>query len=213
MRPHALAAGLHHPAVAVAEPDHHVQPETAEGGIAPFGRGRRPWLDEVTAAMVTGDHVDPAAGRGTFRAWFTEWSGRQVWERGTVLAARQAADSVAVADVPIRPIRPSHVQQWVKAVSQPAGGRRCGLALSTIRTRCNHVHMAMRAAVVDRIITADPSAGVPLPRARKAAAAMTIPAVEAVGRALDVAPTWFRPFIAVCAFAGLRLGEAAGLRL
>jgi integrase len=97
--------------------------------------------------------------------------------------------------------------------SQPAGRRRSGLAPSTFRTRYNYLHMAMRAAVVDRIIKADPSAGVPLPRARKAAAAMTIPAVEEVGRALDVAPTWFRPFIAVCAFAGLRLGESAGLRL
>ncbi len=42
---------------------------------------------------------------------------------------------------------------------------------------------------------------------------MTIPAVEEVGRALSAAPEWFQPFIAVCAFAGLRLGEAAGLRL
>jgi hypothetical protein len=42
---------------------------------------------------------------------------------------------------------------------------------------------------------------------------MTIPVVEEVGRALDVAPIWFRPFIAVRAFAGLRLEEAAELRL
>ena len=32
-----------------------------------------------------------------------------------------------------------------------------------------------------------------------------------MGRALGVASVWFRPFVAVCAFAGLRLGEAAGL--
>jgi integrase len=171
------------------------------------------WLDEVTAAMVTGDYVDPAAGKITFRTWFTEWSDRQVWGRGTTLAARQAADSVTFADLPMRQLRPSHVQQWVKAMSQPANGRKTGLAPSTIRTRYNYVHMALRAAVVDRIIKADPSAGVPLPRARKSAAAMTIPAVEEVGRALSVAPEWFRPFIAVCAFAGLRLGEAAGLQL
>jgi integrase len=114
----------------------------------------------------------------------------------------------------MRQIRPSHLQQWVKAMSQPAvTGRKSGLAPSTIRTRYNYAHMAFRAAVVDRVIKADPSAGVPLPRARKASAAMTIPAVEEVGRALSVAPDWFRPFIAVCAFAGLRLGEAAGLRL
>jgi integrase len=171
------------------------------------------WLDEVTAAMVTGDYVDPGAGKITFRTWFTEWSGRQVWERGTVLAARQAADSVTFADMPMRQIRTSHVQQWVKAMSQSTHTRRTGLAPSTVRTRYNYVHMALRAAVVDRIIKADPSAGVPLPRARKAAAAMTIPAAEKVGRALATAPEWFRPFVAVCAFAGLRLGEAAGLRL
>ncbi|CCG05160.1 tyrosine-type recombinase/integrase [Blastococcus saxobsidens] len=171
------------------------------------------WLDEVTAAMVTGDYVDPAAGKITFKAWFAQWSGRQVWERGTTLAARQAADSVTFADVPMRQIRPSHVQQWVKAMSQPARGRKAGLAASTIRTRYNYVHMAMRAAVVDRIIKSDPSAGVPLPRARRASASMTIPAVDEVGRALSAAPEWFQPFIAVCAFAGLRLGETAGLRL
>src|SRR3954467_15436626 len=49
------------------------------------------WLDEVTAAMVTGDYVDPSAGKVSFKAWFAEWSGRQVWERGTLLAAQQAA--------------------------------------------------------------------------------------------------------------------------
>ncbi|MBY3554065.1 hypothetical protein SAMN05660748_3726 [Blastococcus aggregatus] len=35
---------------------------------------------------------------------------------------------------------------------------------------------------------------------------MTILAVEEVGRALFAAPACFRPFIAVCVFAWLRLG-------
>lgn len=42
---------------------------------------------------------------------------------------------------------------------------------------------------------------------------MTIPAPAEVGRILDAAPEWFRPFVALCAFAGLRLGEAAGVQL
>jgi integrase len=67
--------------------------------------------------------------------------------------------------------------------------------------------------VADRIIAADPAAGVRLPRVRKAAAAMTIPTPEQVAAALDEAAWWFRPYVAVCAFAGLRLGEAAGLQL
>ncbi|MGX5655925.1 tyrosine-type recombinase/integrase [Geodermatophilus nigrescens] len=171
------------------------------------------WLDEVTAALVTGDYVDPAAGRITFADWFDQWTDRQVWAEGTLIAARRAAGSVTFADVPVRRIRTSHVQQWVRTMAQPAPGRRAGLAPTTIRTRFNYVHMALRAAVVDRVIRADPSAGVPLPRPRRAAAAMTVPTVEEVGRVLELAPAWFRPFIAVCAFAGLRLGEAAGLRL
>jgi integrase len=86
-------------------------------------------------------------------------------------------------------------------------------APSTIRTRYNYVHISLRAAVLDRVIKADPSAGVALPRTRKAAAAMTIPTPEEVGLALEVAAPWFQPFIAACAFAGLRLGEAAGLQV
>ncbi|WP_394524405.1 hypothetical protein [Paenarthrobacter nicotinovorans] len=47
----------------------------------------------------------------------------------------------------------------------------------------------------------------------KLKAAMTIPTPEQLGEALKVAPDFFAPFISVCAFAGLRLGEAAGLQL
>ena len=171
------------------------------------------WLDEVTASIVVGDYVDPDAGKITFKAWFEQWSSRQVWERGTMLAAQQAAASVTFADVPMRQIRPSHVQQWIKAMSRPASTRKSGLAPSTIRTRYNYVHISLRAAVLDRVIKADPSAGVALPRTRKASAAMTIPTPEEVGTALEVAAPWFQPFIAACAFAGLRLGEAAGLQI
>lgn len=164
------------------------------------------WLDEVTAAVITGDYVDPAAGKVTFKAWFEEWSARQVWGAGTLLVAQQAARSVTFADLPMGQIRPSHVQQWVKAMSHR-------LAPTTVRTRFNYVHICLRAAVTDRIIKTDPSAAIALPRVRRAAAAMTTPTTQEVGAALSVAAFWFRPFVAVCAFAGLRLGEAAGLQV
>jgi hypothetical protein len=32
------------------------------------------WLDEVTAAVVRGDYVDPAAGKVTFGQWFRRGS-------------------------------------------------------------------------------------------------------------------------------------------
>ena len=171
------------------------------------------WLDQVTASVVTGSYVDPRAGGVTFHDWFASWSGRQVWAPGTLLAAQQAAGSLTFGTVPLGKIKPSHVEQWIKAMSLPAASRRTGLAPSTIKTRYNYVHMAFRAAVKDRVIPLDPSAGLSLPKIRRADAAMTIPTADDVGAALELAPGDFRAFVAVCAFAGLRLGEAAALRV
>lgn len=42
---------------------------------------------------------------------------------------------------------------------------------------------------------------------------MSIPTPEEVGQLMAVADERFQPFIALCAFAGLRLGEAAGVQL
>ena len=42
---------------------------------------------------------------------------------------------------------------------------------------------------------------------------MTIPTPHQVGRIVTAAEEWFRPFIGSCAFAGLRLGEAAAVKI
>jgi integrase len=42
---------------------------------------------------------------------------------------------------------------------------------------------------------------------------MTLPTAAQIGAVLEAAHEAFRPFVALCAFAGLRLGEAAGLRV
>ncbi len=42
---------------------------------------------------------------------------------------------------------------------------------------------------------------------------MRIPTPETVGKIMAAAEVWFAPFIGLCAFAGLRLGEAAGVRI
>lgn len=63
------------------------------------------------------------------------------------------------------------------------------------------------------MIAVDPTAQVRIPRLRKREAAMTIPAPEVVRRILDASEPRFRAFVGLCAFAGLRLGEAAALRV
>ena len=32
------------------------------------------WLDEVTASVVTGNYVDPKAGKITFKRFYADWS-------------------------------------------------------------------------------------------------------------------------------------------
>jgi Phage integrase, N-terminal len=156
------------------------------------------WLDEVTASVVTGSYVDPKAGQITFAAYFEQWSARQVWVSGTVLAMKLAARSVTFSDTPLRSIRRSHIEAWVKSMNAAE------LAPGTVATRFNNVRAVFRAAHRDRIIGTDPTDGITLPRKRRAEAAMTIPSPEDIGRIMGAADVRFRPFIGLCAFAGLR---------
>ncbi|MEU8371463.1 tyrosine-type recombinase/integrase [Micromonospora tulbaghiae] len=173
------------------------------------------WLDEKTAAIVTGQYVNPRAGMVTFSSYFADWSQRQVWAPGTDKAMRLAAQSVTFPTVQLRALRRSHLEQWVKAMqtADRGAGRPAGLAAGTIRTRFNNVRAVLRAAVRDRLIPSDPSAGVTLPRTRRAEAAMELPTPEQVRALLDAAGGRFVAFVALAAFAGLRLGEAAGAQV
>jgi len=165
------------------------------------------WLDEVTTSVVTGNYVDPKAGKITFATYFAQWSDRQVWVPGTVKAMKLAAASTTFHDVPLKSIRRSHVETWVKTMNA------AGLAPGTVTTRFNNVRAVFRAAYRDRVIASDPSEGITLPRRRRAEHAMSIPSPEDVGRIVQSSEVWFRPFIGLCAFAGLRLGEAAAVQL
>ena len=165
------------------------------------------WLDQVTAAVVTGQYVDPKAGRTTFANSYLEWSSRQVWVAGTRRSMDITARSVTFGNVPLRSLRRSHVESWVKSMSSR------GLAASTIATRANNVRAVLRGAVADRMIPVDPSAGVTLLRRRRREAAMTLPAADDVKRLLDTADVALRAFVGLCAFAGLRPSEAAGVQV
>jgi integrase len=117
------------------------------------------------------------------------------------------ARSVTFGTVPLRSLRRSHVEGWVKSMSAR------GLAASTITTRVNNVRSVLRGAVADRVIPVDPSIGVALPRRRRREAAMTLPSAADVKRLLDSADIALRAFVGLCAFAGLRPSEAAGVQV
>ncbi|WP_439593598.1 tyrosine-type recombinase/integrase [Microbacterium sp.] len=169
-------------------------------------RDAQRWLDEVATSVVTGQYVDPNAGKITWDEWNQRWFDGQTWVSGTIQAATTAVESVPWRSRPLSSVQPSDVQRWV------AAEHKRGLAASTIKTRLTYVGMSFRAAVDDRRIVKSPTIGIKAPRARRADATMRILSAEEVASVLAVAG-YFRPFIEACIFAGLRLGEAAGLQL
>lgn len=165
------------------------------------------WLDEITAAQVTGSYVDPVKGQVTFGSFYREWSQRQVWETNTRRSMDLTERSVPFSGVPLGELRASHFEAWVKAMrDQP-------LAPLTIKTRMMNVRAVLKAAIRDQVLAKDPSARVSLPRVRRAEAAMVIPTSAQVGSLVRSAPEGFEAFIALCAFAGTRSGETAAFRV
>jgi integrase len=183
-------------------------PETGKQHQQTFKRqvDAQRWLRQQLETLDSGGWVDPRAGRMTFARYFEQWAARQVWTDGTHKAMSLAVRSATFSGMELRKVRPTHVEAWVKAMSVKP------LAPGTIKTRFVNVRSVFRAAMRDKVIATDPTEGVRLPRQRKREAAMTIPAPGQVRTLLDTADERFVAFLAVCAFAGLRLGEAAALR-
>lgn len=165
------------------------------------------WLNGVVAAQETGSYVDPVLGKVTLASYYKEWKSRQVWVSGTHHTMDQSMKSVTFGDIALADLRPSHVEAWVKALQDAK------LMPSTIRTRFANVRTAIRAAVRDRHLARDVTETVKLPRQRRASAAMSIPTSEELGAVIRAAEGWFTAYVAVCAFAGLRRGEACALQV
>ena len=171
------------------------------------------WLDEVSSSLLAGTYVDPRAGKLSYKEFYDEWAPRQLWLPSTRTNADLAIRSATFAELPLKAIKRSHVEAWVKEISER-------WAPTTVKTRFVIVRSVFRAAIADRVIATDPSIGVALPRRRRAEAAMQIPTVAEVGRLIACADSarvstrkGFRAYVALCAFAGLRKGEAAGIRV
>lgn len=180
------------------------------------------WLDEVTASIVTGQYVDPGAGRVTFDEFYREWAARQVWVQGTRDAMDLACTTTTFGPVALRVLRASHFETWIKTmVDRP-------LAPSTVHTRVANVRAVLRAAVRDRVIPMDPTDGVTLPRVPSGEQSMRLPLVGEIAALLDavtdpagplvpgrprVTDPAVRTAIELAAFGGLRAGEICGVQL
>lgn len=169
-------------------------------------RDAQAWLNEVASSRLTGTYVAPADSRGTLEEFYAEWSKTQLWTDNTRRLADRAIRDCTFKAVPFGRLRRSHGEAYIKHLAST-------LAPTTVKTRAAYVRMAVRAAILDRRLANDPLEGVKLPAARKQEHAMRLPSpaeVRSVRDAID--PAW-ASFVDVMAYAGLRIGEAAGLQV
>ena len=163
------------------------------------------WLDEMTAAMVTGQYVDPAAGRVTFRDYAERWRATQVHRPTTAahvetMLRRHVYPSLG--DKRLGSVLPSDIQSLVKQLS-------LDLAPATVGVVHRILAGIFKAAVRDRRIVASPCEGTRLPKVhRQRIEPMTFEAVEALTAAM---PERYRALVTLAAGTGLRQGEIFGL--
>lgn len=169
-------------------------------------RDAKRYAAQIETDFARGDYVDPKAGDVTLQDFFDVWHLRQIWEDTTRTNAIQAMKVATFSDVSLNKIRHSHVEAWVKWMQQK-------YAAATIRSHFQNVRTVFRGAIRDGLILKDPTENVRIPRLRNKESAMRIPTATEVKTMLDASEDWFRPVIALCAFAGLRRAEAVALKL
>jgi integrase len=163
------------------------------------------WLDEMTAAMVTGQYVDPAAGRMTFREYAERWRATQVHRPTTAAHVETMLRRhvyPTLGDKRLGSVLPSDIQSLVKQLS-------LDLAPATVGVVHRILAGIFKAAVRDRRVVASPCEGTKLPKVhRQPIEPTTLEAVEALTEAM---PERYRALITLAAGTGLRQGEIFGL--
>lgn len=166
------------------------------------------WLDQVTAAVVRGDYVDPKAGRVTLAAYAAQWEAVQVSSDGT----RSLVDNAlrlhllpALGSHPIASIRPTMVQGFVRELEAK------GLAAGSVRNIYATTARVFAAAVDDRVISHTPCRKVTLPKDHSGE--VVPPTVEQVTAITEAIGDQWRALVVLLAGAGLRIGEARGLNV
>ena len=168
------------------------------------------WLASIEVSKARGEWVDPALGRQTFASWAEEWSASIVDLRPSTLNRDLGIVRVHLlprfGSVPLARITNSMVRSFVSDTlatgeHSPATVRKMGQILTKV----------MRGAVETGLIARSPCEGLRLPaEPRREMRFLTAEQVTALAEAAghDAAT-----LIYTAAYAGLRWGELAGLRV
>ena len=163
------------------------------------------WLDEVTTAVVTGQYVDPRAGRLTLAKYAPGWQASQIGRASTgrlVDNALRVHVLPAMGDRPMAGLRRSDVQGFVRMLSDK-------LAPGSVRNVYEVLNRVMESAVEDRLLVRSPCTRITLPDLT--AGEVVPPSAEAVAAISAAVEPRCRALVVLLAGSGLRIGEALGL--
>lgn len=118
------------------------------------------WIDEQTAGLVTGQWVDPQAGRETVQSYAQRWLKRQVLADSTAAAYAAIVSKhilPTLGDMRMEALNREDVQLLVKDWHTSAAAR-------TVEARYTILAIMLRAAVKDRVIPVSPCVDIKLPK-------------------------------------------------
>jgi len=164
------------------------------------------WLDEQTAAIVTGVYVDPKAGRTLVRSYAKDWAASAVGSDST----RRIIDNALrvhllprIGDRQLGTLRRSDVQAVVKTLSLE-------LAPASVRGVYGVLRRMLTSAVDDRLLPASPCSRIALPAVPDHE--VVPPTIDQVCAIAQAMPPRYRAAVTMLAGSGLRIGELLGLR-
>ena len=167
------------------------------------------WANEQERAVRHGEWIEPTLSKTTFAAWSEEWKRSLVHLRPATLDRdlRSLRNHVLprFGTFPLSAIVHSDVQSWVSDLQAS------GMAASTVHTTVRVMSKAMKSAVKTGRISKSPCEGVRLPQIPAREMAFLRP--DEITGLVQATPAFYRPLILTAAYAGLRWGELAGLKV
>lgn len=164
------------------------------------------WLDEVTAALVTGQYVDPKSQKLTVDQWCDLWLESYGQRDSTERQARVHIARIrkAFGPLPLMAVDEMAVKRWMATLLRE------GLKQSYRFALHNRLSQLLSDAVYAKKLAANPCSKRTTPGAGKPRP--YVATESQVWGMYEAAAEKYRPALLLGAFAGLRVAEACGLR-
>lgn len=166
------------------------------------------WLDQQTAAVVSGKHVAPRDAKITVEQWCEQWlDGYKGHRKNSVDGAGTMIRMIVAefGELALTEVRPSQIKTWCARLKTE------GYAQSTISRTHGRLKQILEDAVHDGLLGANPcSRRTSPPAGRKK---LYCASTAQIWQLHDAMPERLQVAVLLGAFAGLRISEACGLRV